>query len=180
MTGSSQRVVEYLDGIRQCVPSVLLLYTSVIQKESLKHSFLASSIKLAAAQASKLHQQSLQLFKPLDLSKTCAGTSVITHQTTTTVLRPLALSTTLITLSVVSGVLGMCSTSELGPCFLAKIQKLSRRSLLKLIPLSSGGIMALLARFTMLLHGFVPHLKDTSNFGTTKSLTPLLTKGLAK
>lgn len=110
MTESSQRVVEYVDGIGQCVPSV-------IPKESLKHSFLASPIKQAAIQASRLHQQSLQLSKPLNLSKACAGSSVITHQTTTIVLRPLAPSTTLITLSVVFDILGICSTLELGPYF---------------------------------------------------------------
>jgi hypothetical protein len=117
LTESSQRVVEYLDGIRQCVSSVILLYTSVVPKESLKHSFLASPIKQAAIQASRLYQQSLQLFKPLDLSKTCAGSFVITHQTTTIVLRPLVLSTTLITLSVVSDVPGICSALELGSYF---------------------------------------------------------------
>jgi hypothetical protein len=117
MTESSQRIVEYVDGIRQCVPSVVLLYTSVIPKESLKHSFLASPIKQAAIQASRLHQQSLQFFKPLNLSKTCAGLFVITHQTTTIVLRPLALSTTLITLSFVFDILGIGSTLELGPYF---------------------------------------------------------------
>jgi hypothetical protein len=63
---------------------------------------------------------------------------------------------------------------------LAKIHMLSRRGLLKLMPLSSSRILALMARFTMLLHVFVPHSKDTSNFGTNKSFTSLLTKGLAK
>jgi hypothetical protein len=57
---------------------------------------------------------------------------------------------------------------------------LSRRGLLKLMPLSSSGTLALMARFTMLLHGFVPHSKDTSNSGTNKFFTSLLTKGLAK
>jgi hypothetical protein len=72
------------------------------------------------------------------------------------------------------------STLLLDLCNLAKIQKLSRRSLPKLMTLNSGESVAPLARFATLSHGFVPHLNDMSNSGTTKSTTPLLMRELVR
>jgi hypothetical protein len=127
-----------------------------------------------------LHQPSLQLFRPLELSKSSAGSSVTTLQITTPILKPLVLSSSSITSSAGSDVLVMLSTLLLDLCFLAKNQKLLRRSLLNLMTLNFGGSVAALVRSITLSHRFVPHLNDVSNSGTTKSTTPLSMRELVK
>jgi hypothetical protein len=54
-----------------------------------------------------LHQQSLQLFKPLALSESSVGSSVITHQITTPVSKPWVLGSRSNTLSAGFDVLVM-------------------------------------------------------------------------